>query len=426
MLSARPQPSAIVTRHRARAALGLALAGLLATACGSSGSGTRTNPAAGTTPGSGTTPAAVAPSGPAASGYTPWPMAERDARHTSRSGHVGPKTEAVRWKAMIGPTTEGPSIAADGTIYAASDSGVLHALNPADGHDRWTFDGKGPIGGDLSTTAAVLPDKTIAWPGSRNTVFGLSPTGANVWSVDVGGVPLSPAVVSSSDFYVMTTSGVLQAVHVDGRTASVRWRLPLGKTSFGSPVIRGDGVIETTVDNSLVAVHDDGGAGKELWRFTVDKQVEVSPAVSSEGVAVLGTDDGFEYGVDAGGKQVWKHEIGTFSYSSPAVTPDGLAYFGDNKGVLTVVRVATGAVVRTLNPDPGSSMPGNIWTAPAIDSEGNVYYGTNDGHVYGWSAGGTKLFTVVTGKTVASYPALSGTGDLLIGSDDGSLYAIGG
>lgn len=396
------------TSRAVRRSAVLLVTGLLAVACGSSAA------------------QVSAPSGAAPVGYAPWPAAEGDATHSAQAAVTGPQRGTVKWMAHLGPTTEGPSIGADGTIYEASDAGVLHAINPGTGRDLWTFDGHGPIGGDLSTTAAVLPDKTIVWPGSHDTVFGLSPQGRLLWTVKLAGVPLSPAVQSSTDLYVMTESGSLNAIRVTGGKAALRWKLPLGKSSFGSPVIRRDGVIETTVDNSLVAVKDKGGKAAVVWRFTVSKQVEVSPAVSSDGTSVLGTDDGFEYGVSASGKQVWKHAINTFSYSSPAVTQAGTTYYGDNRGVLTVANAATGAVTRTFDADPGSAKPGNIWTAPAIDATGDVYYGTNDGHVYGWSATGTRLFTVTTGRTVSSYPALSAQGDLLIGSADGNLYDIAG
>jgi hypothetical protein len=46
-------------------------------------------------------------------------------------------------------------------MYESTDAGVLHAINPANGHDLWHFSGGGPIGGDLSTTAAILPDGSI-------------------------------------------------------------------------------------------------------------------------------------------------------------------------------------------------------------------------------------------------------------------------
>jgi hypothetical protein len=180
------------------------------------------------------------------------------------------------------------------------------------------------------------------------------------------------------------------------------------------------------VDDSLIAVRDEGDTARELWTFTVPRQVEVSPAVAADGSAVLGTDDGFEYGVSASGKQLWKHAVNSPSFSSPAVTASGMAYYGDNGGTMIISAAATGSVSRSLSAQPGTATPKvNIWTAPLVDSIGDVYYGTNGGMIYGYSPRGSQLFAIQTGKTVDSYPALSATGDLLIGSDNGYLYSIG-
>lgn len=302
---------------------------------------------------------------------------------------------------------------------------MLHAIDPTTGKDRWTYDGKGTIGGDLSTTAAVLPDGAIAWPGSRNTLFGLNPDGSLRWTVALKGVPLSPAIAGDGTLYVMTENGNLSAITVTGSSAKIRWTVALGKSSFGSPAIRSDGAVLTTVGDDLVAVHDGGGKGTVRWRFAAGKAVEVSPAVTPSGITVLGTNDGFEYGVSPAGKQVWKHPIMGFSYSSPAVVSNVSAWFGDNDGVLTHIDPTTGSVLGSTNATPGEKRPGNIWTAPLVDAAGDTYYGTNDGHIYGYGPAGKQLFDLPTGKTVASYPALTADGGLLIGSDDGSLYDIG-
>lgn len=241
----------------------VALAAGLVTAGCNSGSGTGkavTGPATG-----------PAPSGPAPEGYAPWPEAEHDATHTSQVALRGPQTGHVRWKVDLGsPISPGPSVGADGTIYESSDAGVLYALDPATGHEVWRFDGAGTIGGnDTSTTAAVLPDGVIVWPGPRGTVFGLSSQGRQLWTVNVGGVPLSPVIASPTTVYVITTSGVLTAIEVDGANSGVRWTMKLGTQSYADPVVRGDRLIEATVDDSLIAVHDDGGGAHELWTFTV-------------------------------------------------------------------------------------------------------------------------------------------------------------
>jgi outer membrane protein assembly factor BamB len=401
-------------------------AGVLAAACttgGGNGSGAES------ASGSGTQAAAdPPPTGPAPAGYAPWPEAEHDAAHSSQAPIRGPQSGHIRWKIDLGsPISPGPSVGADGTIYESTDAGDLYAINPANGHRQWKFDGRGVIGGDdTSTTTAVLPDGTIVWPGPRHMVFGLDARGQRQWAVSVGGVPLSPVIASPTILYVMTTAGTLAAIDVHGAGTALRWTLKLGHQSFGSPVVRRDGVIETTVDHSLVAVRDDGRTARQLWRFTVPKQVEVSAAVAGDGTAVLGTNDGFEYGVSASGKQEWKHATRSPSFSSPAVTGSGTAYYGDNGGALTVASAATGSVLRSLEAQPGVSTPEvNIWTAPLVDSAGDVYYGTNGGEIYGYSPSGSQLFAIHTGRTVDSYPALSATGNLLIGSDNGYLYSIG-
>ena len=71
-----------------------------------------------------------------------WPMALHDAEHSGTSNAVGPQSGTISWQRDLGgKITQGPVVGADGTIYAASSLGVLHALNPANGSDRWTFDG---------------------------------------------------------------------------------------------------------------------------------------------------------------------------------------------------------------------------------------------------------------------------------------------
>jgi outer membrane protein assembly factor BamB len=73
---------------------------------------------------------------------------------------------------------------------------------------------------------------------------------------------------------------------------------------------------------------------------------------------------------------------------------------------------------------PSRSRSVGIWTSPAIDRNGNTYVGTRLGHIYGFTAAGTRLFDINTKDTVDSYPALTGDGALIIGSSNGSLYAI--
>lgn len=313
-------------------------------------------------------------------------------------------------------------VGTDGTIYAASNGGVLHALDPATGDDRWTFDGGGRYGSDLSTGAAILADGTILWPGPRDMLFALDASGRLLWSQQFQSMVLSPAVTADGSVVVVEMSGTLHLLSIDTAGARERWSSDLGASgpSFGSPAVGDDGTIFATAGNRIVALHDRGDHGEIAWYFGIASGTEVSPAADPDGVSVFGTNDDFEYGLDAGGHELWRFRRDSLSYSSPAITDEGLAYFGDHNGYMNVVDVDTGCLVTRYH---GS---GEIWTAPAIDADGDVYFGTKDGHIFGFAFGGEQLFDLDTGSIVDSYPSIAADGTLIIGSSNGTLYAIGG
>lgn len=164
------------------------------------------------------------------------------------------------------------------------------------------------------------------------------------------------------------------------------------------------------------------------WRWSSPADIEVSAGVGPDGTVVVAPNDEWAYGVAPGGRLRWRWRKGDWSYSSPAVTADGKAWFGDHLGFLDVVDSSTGQPVRRLPTIPKSEPhPGGVgvWTAPAIDAVGDVYFGTVVGHIYGFTPAGAKLFDVDTRGQVDSYPALDASGTLYIGSSVGALYAIG-
>jgi outer membrane protein assembly factor BamB len=364
------------------------------------------------------------PHGPAArASYAPWPSFGHDSRHSGAAPAVGPQRPVVRWRRRLeGAVVPGPVVGRKSTVYAASNGGVLHAIDLQTGADRWRFDGGGSYGSDLSTAPAVLRDGTILWPGPRETLYALSPRGRLLRRERLPGQPLSPVVVGRGLVAVGDTSGTLELLAVRGhRPSRRRWRVDLGAISYGSPAVRGR-TIYTTVDRALVAVR----GGRVRWRRQVQDTIEVSPAVAADGTVVFGGNDDTEYGVGPDGTLRWRHAIGALTYSSPAVTRDGLVYFGDHHGFMNVLRVSDGRLVsRVLGLGRTARRRSvGVWTAPVVDARHDVYFGTRPGHIYGFDARGRRLLDIDTGATVDSYPALAADGTLLVGSESGVLYAI--
>ena len=194
---------------------------------------------------------------------SPWPTALHDSAHTSTASIEGPRRAKLEWERSLGGNiTPGPVVAADVTIYIATNAGVLHALDPTTGADIWNFNGGASYSGetDLSTSPLVLPSGSVLWPGPLDTLYELSASGHPLWSHRFNGSVLSP-VRSGSRVYVELMTGSLWQLSVQGATAELGWNITVGHVSFGSPVVSPDGNIITTADRSVFAVSDRGGSG---------------------------------------------------------------------------------------------------------------------------------------------------------------------
>jgi outer membrane protein assembly factor BamB len=366
--------------------------------------------------------ALVAGAVPAAATATPpWPEALHDPAHSAGPSVIGPSTGRLEWsRQLVGSITPGPSIGPNGDIYVATNAGVLHALDPATGADLWTFNGGGPFTGatDLSVSPLVLPTGSILWPGPDDTLYELSSTGQSLWSHRFAAMILSP-VLSGTKVYVELMSGTLWQLQVGTGIPTLGWSLGIGHSSFGSPAVGPEGQVVTTADKSVVAVIDHGTDGVIAWRHETSATIEVSPSVGPNGDVYVTANDGSVYRLSAHGALKWRRHIGQESYSSSSVSADGILYFGDNGGDLNVVRAATGA---PLLVDHGRK---GIWSAQVVDARADVYFGTQGGEIYGFGPSGRRLFAVKASSAIDSYPALSGTGTLVIGDEAGKLYAIG-
>ena len=357
--------------------------------------------------------------GPAS--WAPWPSALHDARHSGTSTGVGPTAGTVRWRREFGAgLTPGPVVGPDGTIYTATNDGVLHAIDPATGADRWTFDSGRGGGGDLSTSPLVLPDATVVWGTSGHDLVALSPAGTSIWRVALPGTPTSPVSADGHRVYVGDRGGGVSALDVGPGSARLIWSLDVGSSSYGSVVTDGAGRLYTTTGSALVAVDDHGTGATVAWRADPgDGITEVSAGLAPDGTALLGTNGTREWAYAADGSVRWNAPR-VITYSSPSVTADGLAYVADHSGRVRVLDVPTGTEVASYQLDP----PQQIWTAVAVDRAHRLYFGTLDGHVIGVAPDRTVLFDVDLGQSVYSYPALTADGALIIGGRDGALVAI--
>ncbi len=123
------------------------------------------------------------------------------------------------------------------------------------------------------------------------------------------------------------------------------------------------------------------------------------------------------FAINPNGSSKWTFATPDWVDSAPAVGSDGTVYFGCWDGKLYAV-TATGSRKWTY------STNGYIVSSPAIGSDGTIYIGSGDGNLHAVNPDGTGKWKFPTGDWVDSSPAIGPDGTIYVGSWDDKLYAI--
>jgi len=219
--------------------------------------------------------------------------------------------------------------------------------------------------GDRKRTARYA----VRGPSSLNQKWKASGLGA----IEAQPIP-SP---DESVIYVASLGGELIALsRADG---SVKWRVPLGGRSYVTPCVDTKGNVYSASDaKKLFALRPDG---KIAWTLDLDDEGDTACALADakneEGNIVFGA-----------GKTLY------------AVTPNGDVAWR-------------------------FSARGKIFTAPAIDDRGRVFFGAQDHRAYGVDHG-KKAFAVDLGADVDGSPAIDDDGTVVFGTDGGEVVRLSG
>ena len=106
-----------------------------------------------------------------------------------------------------------------------------------------------------------------------------------------------------------------------------------------------------------------------------------------------------------------------YIFDAPAVGSDGTVYFGSGAGNFY-------ALTPQGSQKWSFSTGAEIQSSPAIGADGTIYFGSVDRNVYALNPDGTLHWKFTTGDYVLSSPAIGNDGTIYIGSRDNHLYAI--
>jgi outer membrane protein assembly factor BamB len=367
-------------------------------------------------------PAAAAPSSPAA-GRTPSLGADvidyrGNAGRTGVMPGPGPSgTVSVRWTFQAGgPIASQPAVHGS-TIYVVSTDGMLHDVDLATGMERWAV----AIGAESHGSPSVVKDLVIV-PADDGAHAFAAADGKVVWtSTAMGQVRGTPAIVGDLAVF-SSSSGKVTAVDV--ATGAIRWTTDIGGPDDSSVAAADGTVILGRQDGIVIALTITDG--KPRWRVDLGDGARLGTPAIADGRVFLASLDG---GPD-GSRHISALDLVTgmvlWRFASPgdrpAYTPaiaGGRAITEGEDGSVTALDEAKGTVLWQTKA-PG----GLVEIVPSI-SGGMTYGASNDGYAFGMDAA-TGLVRWQVPIRGVPYGAAITSGLMLVGTNVGNLYAIGG
>jgi len=359
-----------------------------------------------------------------------WPKFRHDIQNSGRCSYLGAQDATLKWSYQIGDAVKAsPAIGADGSMYFGSMDNKIYALNP-DGTLKCVFE----TGDSIVSSPAVSSDGIIYFGSTDGKLYAIQEDGTLGWSFDTGcSVESSPTVAKDGTIYFGSSGqaekpSTFYALNPDG-TLKWSYQTP-GYTLFSSPAISPEGTIYVTDYNRFYAFDEDEDV---QWSYSVPLDVPdlySSPAVGPDGTIFFGVEAyryiedvggswwGELYAINPDGTLKWSYEVNGPIFSSPAINSDGTIYFGSlDRNIYAV--------------NPGGTLKwsyetdGEVWSSPAIGLDGTIYIGSNDNKFYAVNQDGTLKWSHITDGPVFSSPAIGSDETVYVGSDTGKVYAFG-
>jgi len=342
-------------------------------------------------------------------------MAGGDARHTGRTERRGPRDEPqVLWRVRTRRRVfASPVIDARGRAVFGSLDGAVLAVDGA-GVVRWGYTAP-----DRVFSAPAVTGELTVFGHDGDRVVAVDERGLERWSFRTGDDADAPPTVGP-DGTIYVASAEVAALAPDGRP---RWTTPLRAHAFGPVALTSDRrVYATDLTGGVTILNADDGA--VVRRVELPAPIHGGALVLDDNAFVVGADDGHVRCYAPDGTARWDHPTrgaasGLGVRATPALTRDGVVVVGAEDGGIYGLRVADGSEAFRVQ----TALP--VRSSARIDADGWIYIGSEDDQLRALDATGALRWSVSLGADIDGSPAILPDGTLVVGADDGALYALG-
>src|ERR1041385_9100282 len=338
-----------------------------------------------------------------------------------------------KWS-FTAPAPTGPVLATDGTIYFGSNDANLYALNP-DGTLKWKF----LAAATIFNRPAVGDDGTIYFAAWDHKVYAVNPDGTSKWTVSAGSIVTPGALVVGPDGIVYAAAGGdhKQLLAISPRGAINWFHAFEGGYQLTAPAIGSDGTLYLADDTHLYALDSDGTL---RWAKDIGYSYPSKPILSSNGALYLPRNCNEVIAFNGAGEKLASFVTTQggcgFSDGPLMLGPDQSLYAGFGNGEFYAFNPVTSSFdikwkFKAEDAYPGEPpsgdvirLPSYIFSTPAVDTDGNIYFGAGNSKFYSLRPDGKTNWTFATGAEIQASPAISADGTIYFGSGDHNFYAL--
>lgn len=336
-------------------------------------------------------------------------------RHTGRSPFRGPSSGRVAWRVDAGGRVTAQPIRAPGDrVVVGSHAGRLLNLDLA-GNVRWVVEDLGAIW----SAAAVDADGGLVVASDAEAILAFRADGGPRWRLGTGTAAETAVTVGPDGDLHLAAGSQLLRLAADG---TPRWRFLCRSGVLGAPAVDADGTVY--VGDQSGTVHAVAPDGRPRWTVRTGRAYDTGVTIGDGGLLHLGSDDHHVVGITRAGEVRWRTDVGGIVRAPLALDRDG--------GIIASVYGPSPRIVR-LDAEDGAVTWSYALTrqetgsdsGPVVDGEGAIYVGGGDGFVYGLTADGQLRWITEIGAPVEGTPLLAADGLLLVGSEQGTVTAVG-
>jgi outer membrane protein assembly factor BamB len=285
---------------------------------------------------------------------------------------------------------------ADGTVYAASFDGKLHAVQ--NGLARWTYDAGQP----LEFSPVVLANGTVLLAAGRS-LRAIGSDGHLLWNVDtVSDAALAP--VADADTIYFATRTQVSAYTLTGQP---RWSQALPDPGKRTMAIGRNGSVYLAMSTRLRAYHPDGAL---YW----DVPLSIHGLAISSDDTLYASNTNTVYALAPHGGILWQKQLE--KAGEPVILSDGNVLFGRN--------VATSLEPMALYSPQGTLLAQlTNGDAPTISSDGMVY-SSDANHLRATTLEGQDRWQANAVGAFAGAPLILPDHTVVAATRDGHVLAI--